>query len=316
MENDDSAMLHSKAMIVNNLSMLVKNKCMVSANLGGKDTLLTAIVEINHKESTLILDYSASEHLNKRMTTMPAVKFTTGFNGIQVAFTGHNIKKTKHKGEDAFVMPIPASLYWYNRREYFRVNTPLMNPSSCEIVLLPPTEYSTDEYKDAFRVATDVIREGLAAKIAEEIAEEQKAFLKAYAKMSVEAKIKAKAERQDLEAERAVNPPVPDENLVNILVLNLRDISLSGMSLHNRNPVFSYFLEAQATLSNCVLNLPGHGEVTISFEIVSKRMGESQKPTDFNEMIGAKFVNLKAGAESAILRYIQDVERQSNVSNL
>lgn len=315
MDNDDSAMLHNRAMIINNLSMLVKHKCMIGANLGGKDSLLTAIVAINHKEGTLILDYGASDFLNKKLISTPHVKFTTGFNGIQVAFTSEKITPTKYQGENAFIMPIPSSLYWYNRREYYRVNTPIMDPSICEISLPAPTEDSTAEHKQAYTIATNIIREQLFAKIQAELVEEQQAFIKAYAKMSVESKIKAKLERQQLEAEREANPVVPDENLLNVIKLHLHDISLSGFSMTNYSEEFSYFLTKNTIYENSKLIMPGHGEVDIAFEVMMKRKVETHKAGEFAELIGVKFLKLRQSTESAVLRYIQELERQSGVLN-
>jgi c-di-GMP-binding flagellar brake protein YcgR len=315
MDNDDSAMLHNKAMITSNLSMLVKHKCMISAALGGKESLLTAIVAINHKDGTMILDFGASDYLNKKLVTTPHVKFSTGFNGIQVAFTGEKITLVKYEGEPAFSMPIPDSLYWYNRREYYRVNTPIMNPSSCEMSLIAPKENSDKEYIDAYETALAIIKEQLFLKIREELVAEQQAFIKAYGKMSVESKIKAKLERQKIEAEREANPVVPDERLLNLIRLDLHDISLSGFSMTNTREEFSCFLTRGTIYENCTLVMPDHGEVIVSFEIMMKRKLDSHKAGEFAELVGTKFIKIKQATESAVLRYIQEVERQSGVLN-
>ncbi|MDD5227617.1 MAG: flagellar brake protein [Methylococcales bacterium] len=308
-------MLHNRAMIVNNLSMLVKHKCMIGANLGGKDSLLTAIVAINHKDGTLILDYGSSDYLNKKLISTPHVKFTTGFNGIQVAFTSDKITQIKYQGEDAFIMPIPSSLYWYNRREYYRVNTPIMNPSICEITLKTPREDASEEYKQAYTTATDIIKNQLLAKIQAELIAEQQDFIKAYSKMSVENKIKAKLERQKIEAEREANPIVPEERLLNLIRLDLHDISLSGFSITSYCESFSTFLTQGMIYENCTLIMPEHGVVVISFEIMMKRKIETHKIGEFAELVGTKFINMRPSTESAILRYIQDVERQSGGLN-
>lgn len=316
MDNDDSAMLHNKAMITSNLGMLVKHKCMISANLGGKETLLTAIVAINHKDGTMILDYGASDHLNKKMITTPHVKFSTGFNGIQVAFTGEHITKVKYEGSEAFSMAIPNSLYWYNRREYYRVNTPIMNPSICEISLKEPTEDSSADYVQNYNIATAIIKEGLMAQIQADLVAEQQEFIKAYGKMSVENKVKAKLERQKLEAEREENPPQPDEYLLNLIRLNLHDISLSGFSMTNINEAFSSFLTRGTIYENMNLILPGFGEVLVSFEIMMKRQLDGHKVGEFAELVGVKFINMKQSSESTVLRYVQEIERQSGVLNI
>lgn len=316
MDNDDSAMIHNKAMITSNLSMLVKHKCMISANLGGKESLLTAIIAVNHKDGTMILDYGASEHLNKKLITTPHVKFSTGFNGIQVAFTGDHITKVKYEGSEAFSMPIPTSLYWYNRREYYRVNTPIMNPSICEFALKTPTEESSTDYKQAYETAINVIKEGLLAQLQAEMVAEQQAFIKAYAKMSVENKIKAKLERQQIEAEREANPPQPDERLLNLIRLNLHDISLSGFSVINQREEFSFFLTKGTIFEDVNLIMPNFGEVLVSFEIMMKRHIEAHKIGEFAELVGVKFIKMKQSSESSVLRYIQEIERQSGVLSI
>lgn len=316
MDNENTAMLHNRAMISNNLSMLVKNKCMVSADLGGKESLLTAIIAVNYKEGVLFLDYSASDYLNKKLVSTPHVKFSATFNGIQVAFTGDKITLVKYDGDPAFSMPIPSSLYWYNRREYYRVNTPFMNPAVCEITLQPPTKESTREYIDAYNKATDLIKKELLIKAQKELVAEQQAFIKAYSKMSVENKIKAKLERQQLEADRAINPPVLDESLNSIIRLELHDVSLSGFSITNSHDTFSYFLTTDTVYNNCKLIMPNHGNVTISFQIMMKRQVETHKVGEFSELVGTKFLDMKQSSESAILRYIQDLERQSGILNM
>ena len=289
---------------------------MISANLGGKDTFLTAIVAVLHKEGTMILDFGSSDFLNKKLISTPRVKFQTGFNGIQVAFTADKISQVKYQGEDAFSLPIPSSLYWYNRREYYRVSTPISTPSICEIPLQEPKSDAPSEYKQAYNIAMKTIRDGLMAEIHAEIVAEQQAFIKAYAKMSVENKIKAKLERQEIEAEREANPPEPDEELLNLVRLHLHDISLSGFSMTNYNEYFSVFLTKGTIYDNCNLILPGFGTINVSFEIMMKRRIETHKTGEFAELVGTKLLGMRQSAESAVLRYVQEVERQSGVLNL
>lgn len=315
MDNDDSAMLHNKAMILNNLSLLVKNKCMVSANLGGKDSVLTALIAVDHKNNVIILDYGSSEHLNKRLISSTHVKFTTVFNGIQVAFTAEHVTKVKYQKDDAFQIPIPTSLYWYNRREYYRVNVPIMNPGICELTLKEPAEEASSELKQAYKNAMALIREGLMAQIQADLIAEQQEFIKAYNKMSVENKIKAKLERQKIEEERAANPPQPEERLLNLIRLNMHDISLSGFSMKNFNEEFSFFFTRGTIYEKVNLVLPNFGTVEVGFEVMMKRQIDAHKMGDFAELIGVKFLPMRQSAESTVLRYIQEIERQSGVLN-
>ncbi len=313
MIDDDSAMLHNRAMIINNLSMLAKQKCMISASLGGKETVLTFIVAINYKEGTLILDYGSSDYLNKKMLSTPNVKFNTSFIGIEVAFTSDRITLIKYEGEPAFSMPIPSSLYWYNRREYYRVKTPMTNPSACEIPLATPTEFSTKEYVAAYQNAIEAIKLQRIANIQKELVSKQEE----YNKLSIENKIKAKLEQQKLEAERQAGLNVAEEaRSLNLIDLDLHDIGLAGFSMTNYSKAFSFFLTLHSIHENCTLIMPGHDDVSVSFEIMTISKIQTRKAGEFAELVGVKFIELKPFIESTILLYIQDIERQSGILNI
>lgn len=314
MSDDDSAMLRNRAMIVNNLAMLVKNKCNVSASLGGKETLLTVLIAINHKEGTIVLDYGSSAYLNKKLLAVKNPKFNTVFNGIQVAFHVDQVTIGKFKGADCFMIDIPDSLYWYNRREYYRVDTPTLNPAYIEIEIAEPEEDAKLEYKEAYALATAKIQQKLLAAIQEEIAEEQQAWQRAYQKMTIDSKIKAKRERAIFEEEREANPVVPDPKLARMVRLNLSDISMSGCKLINSDPEFSYFLQEQTIFDDRPFVMP-HVTVEVSFKILSVRLGVAFRAEDFEELVGVTFLDIPQSIEGAILRYVQDIERQSGLLN-
>jgi len=314
MSDDDSAMLRNRAMIVNNLAMLVKNKCNVSASLGGKETLLTVLIAINHKEGTIVLDYGSSAYLNKKLLAVKNPKFNTVFNGIQVAFHVDQVTIGKFKGADCFMIDIPDSLYWYNRREYYRVDTPTLNPAYIEIEIAEPEEDAKLEYKEAYALATAKIQQKLLAAIQEEIAEEQQAWQRAYQKMTIDSKIKAKRERAIFEEEREANPVVPDPKLARVVRLNLSDISMSGCKLINTDPEFSYFLQEQAIFDDRPFVMP-HVTVEVSFKVLSVRLGVAFRAEDFEELVGVTFLDIPQSIEGAILRYVQDIERQSGLLN-
>lgn len=314
MSDDDSAMLRNRAMIVNNLAMLVKNKCNVSASLGGKETLLTVLIAINHKEGTIVLDYGSSAYLNKKLLAVKNPKFNTVFNGIQVAFHVDQVTIGKFKGADCFMIDIPDSLYWYNRREYYRVDTPTLNPAYIDIEIAEPEEDAKLEYKEAFALATAKIQQKLLAAIQEEIAEEQQAWQRAYQKMTIDSKIKAKRERAIFDEEREANPVMPDPKLARMVRLNLSDISMSGCKLINTDPEFSYFLQEQAIFDDRPFVMP-HVTVEVSFKILSVRLGVAFRAEDFEELVGVTFLDIPQSIEGAVLRYVQDIERQSGLLN-
>lgn len=328
-DSGDSAVVRSSALIANNLSTLVKEKCMISVFLGGKDTLLTAIIQVNLKDKTIIFDSSPSEKLNAKLLVTRRVKFSTVFNGIQVAFSGESISKIKHGGYDAFIMPFPDSLYWFDRRGAYRVHAPITNNSSFgKIRIPPPPDHAKPEQKFFYEQLTGKVRKQLLEKIQADERLEIENFQRAYAKMTAEEKSVAKIEWKKREEERLNNPIVPDEDLVNVIQLKMFDLSMTGCAMLNFDEIYSPFLSKGSVFEDCELVIPDFGEIPITLEIMMQRAvehpheqeqaapdteDEEQKPKPikhkFEEFIGFKFIDTKQSSETVIFRYIQALDR-------
>ncbi|MEY3281188.1 MAG: hypothetical protein RL674_1173 [Pseudomonadota bacterium] len=312
----DSAMIHNRAMIVNNLAMLVKNKCNVSVSLGGKETLLTVLLSINHQESTIVLDYGSSEYLNKKLVNIKNPHFNTVFNGIQVSFHVDHVRKSKYKGSDCFMINIPDQLYWYNRREYYRVACPALDGANIEIVLTEPSEETSLEKKQAYALAIARIEQKLIADIQTQYADEKIAWQRAYSKMGASSKIKANIARQKFEEELEAHPAHPSTKLANVMRFNLVNVSMSGCQLINIDPEFSYYLPSGAFYHDKLLNLP-HFKIYVSFKVMSVnsivRSLLDPEANEFEDHIGLEFMDIPESIEGAILRYVQDIERQSGL---
>ncbi|MCX7100005.1 MAG: flagellar brake protein [Methylobacter sp.] len=122
--------------IIRHLALLLKKKCFIDARFGdSKDSYITTLLAINEADNTLVLDCSPKDEINQRMLTSSKITFDTEYTGIKVSFAGAKLKKILHKGDPAFIMPVPKSLYWMQRREYYRVKSPLSKPSYCQLIL-------------------------------------------------------------------------------------------------------------------------------------------------------------------------------------
>ncbi|MGZ4954236.1 MAG: flagellar brake protein [Methylobacter sp.] len=136
MSDISSFSIQNPKQIINHLSLLVKNKCLLSARFGtNNESYITTLLEINEGNNSVILDYGPKEDLNQRILNAGKVTFDTDYNGIKVSFTGTGLKKITHKRDAAFSMSIPKSLYWMQRREYYRVKSPLSKPSYCQLIV-------------------------------------------------------------------------------------------------------------------------------------------------------------------------------------
>lgn len=136
MQNDESYLIRNQKLIISNLSLLIKNKCLFSVHWGDQsESFITSIIEFNQQDNSIIFDYGPEENLNYRLLNASKATFKTDFAGIKVAFNGTALKKITYEGEPAFIMPIPESLFWMQRREFYRVKVPISNPGYCQLVL-------------------------------------------------------------------------------------------------------------------------------------------------------------------------------------
>lgn len=97
----------------------------------GKNFILTSILGVDADRDEVILDFGATEALNLRILESDRIIFVTSHDKVKVQFIADRIEKTRFEGRDAFRIKLPESLIKLQRREYFRVTTPIANPLKC-----------------------------------------------------------------------------------------------------------------------------------------------------------------------------------------
>lgn len=136
MSDLSSFSIQNPKQIVNHLILLLKNKCLLTARFGASnESYITTLLAVDTENNLVILDCGSKEDVNQRILHAGRLAFDTEYNGIKVSFVGGGLKKVTHKGDQAFAMAIPKSLYWMQRREYYRVKSPLSKASYCQLIL-------------------------------------------------------------------------------------------------------------------------------------------------------------------------------------
>lgn len=109
---------------------------MLSVDFGeGQAFFLTAILDIDQQNNAMIFDYGLKEALNQQLLKASRIIFEADCSGIKVSFNGNGLTQILYHGEPAFTMPIPESLFWKQRREFFRVISPRAKGSYCRLAL-------------------------------------------------------------------------------------------------------------------------------------------------------------------------------------
>ena len=99
----------------------------------GESFFLTAILEVDAAEEEVFLDFGANDALNRKILNSDKIIFVTAHDKVRVQFVANRVEKTRFEGRDAFKIELPESLIKLQRREYFRVATPIVNPLKCII---------------------------------------------------------------------------------------------------------------------------------------------------------------------------------------
>jgi c-di-GMP-binding flagellar brake protein YcgR len=132
--DDSQFLLHNKLEIVRTLRGLISHHEMVSAFFSeGRELLLTSVLHVDSDTDSVLLDYGSNSELNQKILLAERIIFVTSLEKVKVQWVGGAIAKDTWEGRDAFRIVLPSEMLRLQRREYFRLTTPVMNPLKCKI---------------------------------------------------------------------------------------------------------------------------------------------------------------------------------------
>lgn len=94
----------------------------------GQASILTTLLHIDRKGETLVFDGSSDAALSKQIIAAQTLHFDASENGVRVSFKTGPAKAHTHEGRPALQLPVPQELIRVQRRENFRVSTPVNTP--------------------------------------------------------------------------------------------------------------------------------------------------------------------------------------------
>lgn len=102
---------------------------------GGTEAIVTSILKIDESGGTVLIDCAPSQLLNQRILESDNISFETVLEHIRILFFVTHVDTCLFENLPAFRIPIPDSLIRLQRREYYRVPTPVSNPLRCTIMI-------------------------------------------------------------------------------------------------------------------------------------------------------------------------------------
>ncbi len=95
---------------------------------GNSEHFLTLLLAVRPDNGGLIIDCSGSAEVNRRFSESQRNVFLARPGGIHVQFSTGQAREVTFRGAQAFVVPLPKFIVRLQRRDVFRVVTPLANP--------------------------------------------------------------------------------------------------------------------------------------------------------------------------------------------
>jgi len=92
----------------------------------GRDMVLTDMIA--YGDNGIYLDLGASEEMNRKALEADKLFCVTLLDKVKVQFILRSLRRVEHKGGPAFLAPLPDSVLRLQRREYFRLSTPIAKP--------------------------------------------------------------------------------------------------------------------------------------------------------------------------------------------
>lgn len=132
--------VHSRREIIGLLRAMHERNQLVSMQAGGGDAVVTSVLDVDEDAGLVVIDRAPGRLVNQRILDSDNVSFETVLDNIRIMFFAEKVGECLYDGSEALYIRIPASMVRLQRREHYRVPTPVASPVRCTITI-PPDEH-------------------------------------------------------------------------------------------------------------------------------------------------------------------------------
>lgn len=105
-----------------------KNQLIRMLIQGEADVAVTSVLDVDGDRNILYLDCSVNKEQNRRIVAAKRLSYETTLDKIRILFASEGAQETTYKNLPALKVAIPDTLIRLQRREYYRMATPVSNP--------------------------------------------------------------------------------------------------------------------------------------------------------------------------------------------
>ncbi|GEM_PF-1148820 len=100
-----------------------------------KETYLTTLLGLDDRARRFYIECAADRRAEGDLLGGAGIELTAHCEGVRIQFTATRGERTRFDGLDAYGLGLPDKVYRFQRRQYYRVQTPQAQPVKCAIPL-------------------------------------------------------------------------------------------------------------------------------------------------------------------------------------
>lgn len=133
-DSDERYALRDPLQVRRTLQVLSDRRTLISAYLAGREpSFPTAILGMADDADWLLLDGNVRDAVNHRLQQAPHLHCIAQIERVDVRFRLYGHTLIQHQGRAAFRVPLPDSVIYRQRREFYRLETPVGESPWCVI---------------------------------------------------------------------------------------------------------------------------------------------------------------------------------------
>lgn len=133
-EDIDKFTSHNRREILFYLHQLINDGERISVIFdGGRETVLTVLLDVDEESSRLIFDWGSSDSSNRKLLMSDRVFFVCAPHGVKNQFSTGAVHEIEYKKRRAFATRLPDHYTRLQRREFFRLVLPITRRPTCSI---------------------------------------------------------------------------------------------------------------------------------------------------------------------------------------
>lgn len=138
-------LLYSRSEILFVLKQVMQKKCMITVYFdAGRSFFLTTLVAVSDDGAWLYFDTPSDTDTGRRALGARKMMLTTMLERVKIQFSVDGVQEVASGDRKAFASPLPETLLRLQRREHFRLSTPVANPVKCHVPL-PQADHGPGE---------------------------------------------------------------------------------------------------------------------------------------------------------------------------